>query len=112
MEGIVYFEPKQYEEQMKNTDNEKSDIVERLKSDSAVLISCGRDFSDTLLDAANIIEDLRSALRSIGYDYVELSHEKVNWLYLDHMKTARAALIKSYPDSQEENQTPNLNDNF
>lgn len=92
---------------------EKTDIVERLETDSAVLVSCGRDFSDTLLDAANTIKELRAALRAIGYDYVELSHDKVQWLYHDHMKIAKAAYIKSFPPV-ETDQTPRepLDDNF
>lgn len=91
---------------------EKEDIVERLVTDSAVLISYGKDFSDTLLDAANTIKELRNALHTIGYDYVELSHEKVNWLYLEHIQIAKKAYIKSFPEQDDIPKPKKLDDNF
>ena len=45
------------------------------------------------------IERLRSALRRIGYDYVELSYEKVQWLYLEHIKIAKEAYQESFKES-------------
>lgn len=69
------------------------------------------DIENTLEEASEIIKNLRSALRSIGYDYVELSHDKIQWLYNEHMKTARQAYQNSFP--QVEAQEPkSLNDNF
>lgn len=42
-----------------------SDIVERLRLESSVLLTFGQDFSDVLLDAALEIERLRAALRGV-----------------------------------------------
>lgn len=42
-----------------------SDIVERLRLESSVLLAFGQDFSDVLLDAALEIEQLRAALRGV-----------------------------------------------
>jgi len=52
--------------------------------------------SSVLVEAKNEIERLREALRKIGFDYVELSHDKVQWLYLEHIKIARKAYQESF----------------
>jgi hypothetical protein len=49
------------------------------------------------LESANDeIERLRATLRYIANDYVELSHDKVQWQRDDHMKMAKKALAESY----------------
>ena len=75
-----------------------SDIVERLREGVHDLDfhTVGIDLMD---EAANEIERLREALKSIGYDYVELSYEKVQWLYLEHIKIAKEAYQESFKES-------------
>ena len=58
------------------------------------------------------IERLRSALKKIGFDYVELSHEKVQYLYLEHMKIAREAYQQSLPPDTDKPSDSPLDDNF
>jgi len=78
------------------------DIVDRLKAYADVSeITGAYTEANCAQDAIKIINDLRAALRKIGYDYVEFSHEKVNDLYLEHIMTARKALLSSYPDYKE-----------
>lgn len=72
-----------------------TDIVEKLRNEhketeTRCCIMC--------LDAADEIERLRSALRRIGYDYVELSYDKVQWLYLEHIKIAKEAYQESFKE--------------
>ena len=68
------------------------DIVERLRKPT------WKD-EEVFFDAADEIERLREALRRIGYDYVELSYEKVQWLYLEHIKIAKEAYQESFKES-------------
>jgi hypothetical protein len=56
-------------------------------------------------------EKLRAALHQIGYDYVELSYDKVNYFYLEHMMIARNAYQNSFSEEQPTKQKP-LCDNF
>ena len=62
-------------------------------------------------EVADIITNLRNALHSIGFDYVELSHDKVQWLYLEHMKIAKKAYQDSFPPEEKTEPKP-LDDNF
>jgi hypothetical protein len=57
------------------------------------------DIKDQTIDE---IVRLRKALRRIGFDYVELSHEKVQWLYLEHIKIAKEAWLESNFGKDEE----------
>ena len=68
-----------------------TDIVERLRKPT------WKD-EEVFFDAADEIERLRSALRRIGYDYVELSYDKVQWLYLEHIKIAKEAYQESFKE--------------
>lgn len=79
-----------------------TDIVENLKQKWEWCDFVGIDtLNEERKQAAEIIESLRAALHSIGYDYVELSHDKVQWLYLEHMKIAKEAYINSFPPEPE-----------
>ena len=81
-----------------------TDIVERLRKHGARMGTRNpKDYAafitvEEATEAANEIERLRSALRRIGYDYVELSYEKVQWLYLEHIKIAKEAYQKSFKE--------------
>ena len=82
-----------------------SDIVERLRKHGARMGTRNpKDYTafitvEEATEAANEIERLREALRRIGYDYVELSYEKVQWLYLEHIKIAKEAYQESFKES-------------
>ena len=82
-----------------------TDIVERLRKPT------WKD-EEVFFDAADEIERLRSALKSIGYDYVELSHEKVQLEYLKHINIARAAYDKSSPRKSAIFDLKKLNNDF
>lgn len=82
-----------------------TDIVERLRKPT------WKD-EEVFFDAADEIEHLREALKSIGYDYVELSHEKVQFEYLKHINIARAAYDKSSPRKSAIFDLKKLNDDF
>ena len=76
-----------------------TDITDRLKGYAEVHDGFGAyTEAKCLYDAIDEIERLRSALRRIGYDYVELSYEKVQWLYLEHIKIAKEAYQKSFKE--------------
>lgn len=64
-----------------------------------------------VLQAIDTIKNLRNALYLIGTDYVELSNEKVQLLYLEHIKIAREAYRKSFPVVEQPVLAP-LNDDF
>ena len=72
-----------------------TDIVEKLRNEHKETETRCRIMC---LDAADEIERLRSALRRIGYDYVELSYDKVQWLYLEHIKIAKEAYQESFKE--------------
>ena len=82
-----------------------TDIVERLRKHGARMGTRNpKDYTafitvEEATEAANEIERLREALRRIGYDYVELSYEKVQWLYLEHIKIAKEAYQESFKES-------------
>jgi len=67
-------------------------------------------------NAIKTILKLRLALRVIGYDYVELSHEKVQYLYLEHMRIAKKAYQDSFLPGHEaasaKTEPKSLDDNF
>ena len=65
-----------------------------------------------LENAQEEIERLRSALRKIGFDYVEFSHDKVQLLYLEHMSIARKAFMDSFPPDTDKPSVSPLDDNF
>ena len=62
-------------------------------------------------NAIKTILKLRSALHVIGYDYVELSHDKVQWRYHDHMKIAKKAYQDSFPPEEKTEPKP-FDNNF
>ena len=62
-------------------------------------------------EAIEVITNLRNALHSIGFDYVELSHDKVQWLYHEHMKIAKKAYQDSFPPEEKTEPKP-LDNNF
>jgi len=82
-----------------------TDIVERLRKHGARMGTRNpKDYTafitvEEATEAADEIERLREALRRIGYDYVELSYEKVQWLYLEHIKIAKEAYQESFKES-------------
>lgn len=76
------------------------DIIELLKNMN-VKDDGGFDRNDVKNQAIETIQNLRQALHTIGYDYVELSHDKVQWLYHDHMKIAKKAYQDSFPPEPE-----------
>lgn len=78
------------------------DIIERLIEPTD---------DEDLNDAVKIIRDLRYALHRIGFDYVELSYDKVQYLYQEHIKIAREAYQKSFSPSEKVESKP-LDDNF
>ena len=86
----------------------EKDIIEKLKEDSEYNNSSLQSLLD---EAADIITNLRNALHSIGFDYVELSHDKVQWLYHEHMKIAKKAYQDSFPPEEKTEPKP-LDDNF
>ena len=73
-----------------------SDIVERLNRIDIDDQGASLSTLDLVGEAADEIERLRQALRYIGYDYIELSHEKIHWQRDEHIKSARKALEDSY----------------
>lgn len=88
------------------------DITDRLKAYAEVSeIQGAYTEAWCMEDAIEIINDLREALRKIGSDYVELSYDKVQHQYLEHMMIARKALISSYPENKQSEKKP-LNDDF
>jgi len=91
-----------------------TDIVEKLKQEWEWCDSVGIDILNACEErkhAAETKEKLRAALHKIGYDYVELSHEKVHLLYLEHISIARKAYQESFPEQQPAEKKP-LDNNF
>jgi enamine deaminase RidA (YjgF/YER057c/UK114 family) len=72
-----------------------TDIIELLKNMN-VKDDGGFDRNDVKNQTIETIQNLRQALHRIGYDYVELSYDKVQWLYHDHMKIAKEAYMNSF----------------
>jgi phosphosulfolactate synthase (CoM biosynthesis protein A) len=70
------------------------------------------DMKIELENAQEEIERLRSALKKIGFDYVEFSHDKVQLLYLEHMSIARKAFMDSFPPDTDKPSYSPLDDNF
>jgi hypothetical protein len=96
-----------------------TDIVDILK-ESTIDIETGEELCpgvfghctvEDLKKAAQTIQNLRSALRKIGYDYVELSYEKVQLLYIEHISIARKAYQESFHE-QSQHTKIELNDDF
>lgn len=68
---------------------------------------------DEATKAADTIEELRTALHRIGFDYIELSHDKVQLLYLEHMHIARHAYQNSFPKNMDTKPSDSsFDDNF
>ena len=89
-----------------------TDIVDRLRGYAEVSdITGAYTEANCAYDAIEEIKRLRSALHKIGYDYVELSHEKVQLLYLEHIAIARKAYQESFPEQQPAEKKP-LDNNF
>ena len=83
-----------------------TDIVEKLEK----FVAGNSEDYKLFVESRETIKSLRAALRQIGYDYVELSHEKVQMLYLEHIAIARKAYQDSYPEQQVERKP--LDDKF
>lgn len=88
-----------------------NDIIELLKNMN-VKDDGGFDRNDVKNQAIETIQNLRQALHTIGYDYVELSHDKVQWLYHDHMKIAKKAYQDSFPSEPEKTEPKPFDNNF
>lgn len=89
------------------------DIVDRLHAYAEVSDMLGAyTEAKCAYDAIKVIEDLRNALRSIGYDYVELSYDKVQYLYHEHIMIAKKAYVKSFPPAYDVKPPTKLDDNF
>ena len=86
------------------------DIVDKLREGIHDL-DYDTHLNPLLDEAANTITNLRNALHSIGFDYVELSHDKVQWLYHEHMKIAKKAYQDSFPPEEKTEPKP-LDNNF
>ena len=87
-------------------DEKMTDIVEKLEK----FVAGNSEDYKLFVESRETIKSLRAALRQIGYDYVELSHEKVQMLYLEHIAIARKAYQDSYSKQQVERKP--LDDNF
>lgn len=89
-----------------------TDIVEKLKQIKPYNYSMTDDEAQVISEEAiETIQKLRAALCKIGYDYIELSYEKVPMLYLEHIVIARKAYLESFPEQQTK-EKPELNDDF
>lgn len=89
-----------------------TDIVDRLKAYAEINNDLGLyTEANCAYDAIETIQKLRIALHLIGYDYVELSYEKIKWLYIEHIKIAKEAYQKSFPEEKNIQSKP-LDDNF
>lgn len=66
---------------------------------------------EDVAEAIKTIEKLRAALRQIGYDYVELSYDKIEYFYREHMMIARKAYQESFPEQEPIEKKP-LDNNF
>lgn len=74
------------------------DIVDRLQAYAEASEALGTyTEANCAYDAIRTINHLREALRKIGHDYVEFSHDKVQHLYLEHIAIARKAYLDSFP---------------
>jgi len=90
------------EETQREIDEKMTDIIDRLKGYAEVSeITGAYTEANCAYDAIEVIQNLRSALREIGCDYVELSYEKVQMLYLEHIARARKAYQDSYPEDNK-----------
>ena len=90
----------------------EKDIVDKLNNAWEWADTLGIDIlNEERKQAANTITNLRNALHSIGFDYVELSHDKVQWLYHEHMKIAKKAYQDSFPPEEKTEPKP-LDNNF
>jgi hypothetical protein len=88
------------------------DIVDKLNNAWEWADTVGIDIlNEERKEAADTITNLRNALHRIGYDYVELSYEKVQWQYHEHMKIAKKAYQESFPKQQPAEKKP-LDNNF
>lgn len=88
------------------------DIVDKLEEIRPYNYNLTDDQSQVIAEEAiETIKKLRYALHKIGYDYVELSHEKVQLLYLEHIAIARKAYQESFPEQPVSENKP-LDDNF
>lgn len=91
---------------------QKADITDRLNAYAEVTEMLGQyTESKCMYEAIEEIKKLRYALQRIGYDYVEFSHDKVQWLYLEHIKIAKEAYQNSFSESTPTPFEP-VDDNF
>lgn len=89
-----------------------TDMNEIVQEANIALWQAYCDMKIELENAQEEIERLRSALRKIGFDYVEFSHEKVQLLYLEHISIARKAFMDSFPPNTDKPSDSPLDDNF
>ena len=95
------------EETQREMDEEMTDIVEKLEK----FVAGNSEDYKLFVESRETIKKLRYALHKIGYDYVELSNEKVQMLYLEHIAIARKAYQESFPEQPVSENKP-LDDNF
>jgi hypothetical protein len=88
-------------------DEKMTDIVEKLEK----YVGGNSEEYKLFVESRETIKKLRYALHLIGYDYIELSHEKVQMLYLEHIAIARKAYQESFPEQPVSENKP-LDDNF
>ena len=84
-----------------------TDIVEKLSK----YVAGNSEEYMLIVESKETIEKLRAALRQIGYDYVELSYDKIEYFYRDHMMIARKAYQESFPEQEPIEKKP-LDNNF
>jgi hypothetical protein len=88
------------------------DIIDKLKDVWWISpTTAEKEAEEVCKEAANTITNLRNALHRIGFDYVELSYDKIVWQYHDHMKIAKKAYQDSFPPEEKTEPKP-LDDNF
>jgi acetylornithine deacetylase/succinyl-diaminopimelate desuccinylase-like protein len=94
-------------ETKRQVDEKMTDIVEKLSE----YVAGNSEEYKLIVESKETIQKLRAALREIGFDYVELSYDKIKYLYLEHMVIARNAYQKSFPEQPPVKNKP-LDDNF
>lgn len=79
----------------------KRDIIERLDSANSVLIACGNDFSDPILDAANEIKRLRELLQRIADHHNDAMRSTVDYSGNYHEMRRNLVLFHLTPNAQD-----------
>lgn len=91
---------------------QQPDIVDRLTAygEANDLLGLYTE-ANAAYDAIDIIKRLRAALHRIGFDYVEMSYDKMHYQYHEHMAIARTAYQDSMLDGEPIELKP-LSDDF